>query len=381
MQRIADDRTLGLIARPPVWRFRVARNWWLGLAVLAGVGTFTVAPAVFVLVESFNVADLTQPFRFGLDGWAAVFSSPKTLDSIGYSFLLSIRIPLGVAVAFVIAWLLIRVRIPGRSFIEHALWFGFFLPILPIAMGWTLLLDAHYGLINELTKRLPFIHASLFSIYSVSGIIWVHLTLTTVPVMVILLAPALRQLDAATEEAADICGANIVSTLWRITIPLIAPAILTTLVAGLIRSLDVFELEQYLGVPAGIYVYSTRIYDLVSADPPLYPQAMALSALFLVILLLIAFFYQYWVGRPGVRTTLSGKGNPFRARRGSRWATAASVCVILYLCISIGLPLVVLVLGSLNRLFGFFFTAHPWTFANWREVLTSPTWGRRRSTR
>ena len=124
-------------------------------------------------------------------------------------------------------------------------------------MGWTLLLDAHYGLLNELTKRVPFIHEPLFSIYSVPGIIWVHLTLTTVPVMVILLAPALRQLDAASEEAANICGANIVETLCRITIPLVAPAILTALVAGLIRSLDVFEVEQMSG-SAGRHLSSIR---------------------------------------------------------------------------------------------------------------------------
>jgi iron(III) transport system permease protein len=325
---------------------------------------------LYVLLDSFNVAGTGEPFRLGLKGWSELFASSKTLSSIGYSFLLSIRIPIGIVIAFVIAWLLVRVQIPGHRFIEHALWFGFFLPVLPMSMGWVLLLDSNYGLINTLLKKLPFVHQALFSIYSVPGIIWVHLSLTTVPVMVILLAPALRNLDAAIEEAADVSGAGTLAILWRITVPLMLPAILTAFIAGFIRSLEVFEVEQFLGTPAGIFVYSTRIYDLIASEPPLYPQAMALSALFLAILLIVALAYQHYVARFGNRATITGKGARLSKRRGGWWGPAASAVILLYIAVSIGLPLVVLILGSLSRLFGFFFIENPWTLARWRDVLT-----------
>ncbi len=52
---------------------------------------------------------------------------------------------------------------------------------------------------------------------------------------------------------------------------------LTALIAGFIRSLELFEVEQFLGTPVGIMVYATRIYDLIATDPPVYPEAMALS--------------------------------------------------------------------------------------------------------
>ncbi|MSQ72431.1 MAG: iron ABC transporter permease [Betaproteobacteria bacterium] len=343
-----------------------------GIALVIAVGSITLLPVLFVVAESFNVAGAGQSFRPGLGAWSDVFSSAKTLKAIGYSFLLSVRIPIAIAVAFVIAWLLVRVRIPGAGFIEHALWFGFFLPILPVAMGWTLLLDAQYGLVNDALRFLLPIQGPVFSINSVSGIIWVHLSLSTVPVMVILLAPALRQLDSSVEEAADMSGASVLTTLHRITIPLIAPAILTAFVAGFIRSLEVFEVEQLLGTPVGIFVYATRIYDLISADPPLYSQAMALSALFLAILLVAAFAYQHYIGRLSSRATLTGRGTRLQPRLRGRWAWAASAIVMLYIFVSIGLPLIVLLAGSLSRLFGFFFIEQPWTLDHWRQVFASP---------
>ena len=89
-------------------------------------------------------------------------------------------------------------------------------------MGWVLLLDANYGLLNVLARKLPLVTGPIFSIYSVPGIMWVHLSLTTVPIMVILLTPALRQLDTSYEEAAEIAGATA-WTVWRkVTLPLLA---------------------------------------------------------------------------------------------------------------------------------------------------------------
>lgn len=352
-------------------RTRFDRETILGGALLIIIGCLTFAPVVYVLVSSFDVSGLSEPYGFGLEGWQDAFSNPKTLSSIGYSFLLSIRIPIAIAAAFPIAWLLVRVQIPGRHFIERSLWFGFFLPTIPLTMGWILLLDRHYGLLNEAAKTLPFISGPIFSIYSVPGIIWVHLSATTIPVMVILLSPALRQLDSAYEEAAETSGAGLFTTLRTITIPLVAPAIFTAFIAGLIRSLEVFEIEQLLGIPANIFVYATRIYDLINWQPPLYPQAMALSSLFLGILVVVALIYQRYMMRIGNRATLSGKGVRLQPKVRPWWAYAASGVLILYVCVSIFLPLFILILGSLTELFGFFTSG--WTFEHWREVLTDRT--------
>jgi iron(III) transport system permease protein len=348
---------------------QVSSDRALGALLVCLLGALTVAPVAYVLVSSFNVAAPGEAMRLGLTGWREVFSSSKTLASVGYSFLLAIRIPIAIVLAFLIAWLIVRVRIPGHRFIEHALWFGFFLPPLPITIGWILLLDEKYGLLNQLAQKLPFVTGAPFSIHSIPGILWVHITLSTIPVMVILLAPALRQLDASSEEAADIAGAKTTTTLVRITIPLIAPAILTAFVAGFMRSLEVFEIEQILGTPANIFVYATRVFDLIAWEPPLVNQAMALSALFLGFLLIVAMVYQGLLGRVADRVAHSSKGSRMAPRILTWKSYLASGLVLAYIFAGIALPLVVLLLGSMNKLFGFFFIPDAWTLEHWRDVF------------
>jgi iron(III) transport system permease protein len=368
--------TLPIETRTPRLLAAVSSDRALGLLLLLIVGTVTLVPIGYVLVQSFNVADAGSPFAFGLGNWVDTFTNPDTLSAIFYSIVLAVRTPIAIVIAVGIAWLLIRVEVPGHTFIEHALWFGFFLPVIPVTMGWILLLDPHYGLVNKLLEMLPFVHGPVFSIYSVPGIIWVHLSLTAVPVMVILLAPALRQMDAAIEEAADICGAGILTTLRRITVPLIAPAMLTAFIFGFIRSLEVFEVEQLIGTPVGIRVYATRLFDLVTWDPPFYPQAMALSALFLFLLLTIALIYQYYVKSFQHQATITGKGARLHPRVRTKWAYVASAALFVYVGVSILLPLGILVAGSFNRLFGFFFLPHPWTASHWAQVFANPAFAR-----
>ena len=341
----------------------------LGLMVLAVVGLFTLAPVLYVVIESFDVATLGKPFTFGLDGWRELLGNSKTWDSIVYSFILVLRVPIAIVIAFAISWLLIRVDLTGRRLIEMILWFGFFLPSVPMTMGWILLLDEHYGLVNAALKMLPFVHGPVFAVHSVIGIMWAHLSLTTVPIMVILLTPALRQLDSAYEEAAEISGAGVLTTLWRVTIPLLAPAILTAFLASLIRSLETFEVEQILGTPANIFVYATRMFDLINWSPPLFPQAMALASLFLAILLLMALLYQGYLHRSGNRPTLTGKGVRFEPRPRTLAVRIAAAALMLYVGVSILLPLAVLILGSFTKLFGFFFLEDAWTATNWTSVL------------
>ena len=65
--------------------------------------------------------------------------------------------------------------------------------------------------------------------------------------MVILIEPAQRFIDTSYEEASTMAGAGTFATLRRVTVPLIAPTLLTALIAALIKALEAFEVEQLLG--------------------------------------------------------------------------------------------------------------------------------------
>jgi iron(III) transport system permease protein len=350
-------------------RLGLRNSYLLSAAIIALLGVMTVVPIGFVVVNSFNIGRPVDPWTFGLSGWVeGIFRSADTMKALGYSLLLASRAPLSVAVAFVIAWFLIRVQIPGRHALEIMLWTAFFLPPLPVTMGWILLLDPDNGLINTFLKKhsLP-----ILNLDSVVGILWVHMSVATVPIMTLLLAPAFRMTDASMEEASRSSGAGTFYTLWRITLPLIFPAALTAMFAGLIRSLEAFEVEQLLGTPSGIYVYATRIYDLITYEPPKFSEAMALSSFVLGVLLVLSFAYQSILARRKF-ATLAGRGMSLRPMLIGRWRYFVAGLLFLYAGIAIGVPLFLLVIGSFMKLFGFFHVTAPFTTAHWTSVLGSP---------
>jgi iron(III) transport system permease protein len=362
---VAIGRRLAVVGLPALgWRHG------LGLALILVVGTITVLPLAFVVVNSFNVAEPGRMWTFGFQGWSdALFGSARTQSALGYSLLLSSRAPLSVAVAFLIAWLLIRVQIPGRNVIEVLLWGAFFLPALPVTLGWLLLLDPNSGVVNVFLKSLGS-DLGPIDVQSVPGIMWVHMSVATVPVMTMLLAPAFRMMDASLEEASRVCGSGNGRTLRRITLPLIFPACLTALLAGLIRSLEAFEVEQLLGPPSGIYVYATRIYDLINYEPPKFAQAMALSTFILCVLCLLALGYQRAIARRNF-ATVSGRGMSARPLAAGRWRYAASAVLGVYIFVGVVVPVAMLTLGSFMTLFGFFDIQTPFTTVHWRRVLGS----------
>jgi iron(III) transport system permease protein len=245
------------------------------------------------------------------------------------------------------------------------------MPALPVTLGWILLLDPKYGQLNALLKNLPWVTGPVFDIYSIPGILWIHMTAATVPVMVILLGPAIRQLDASLEESARVCGARPLQIFRKITLPILAPAILTGALAGFIRGLEAFEVEQIVGRPAGIYVYSTRIYDLITWEPPLFPEAMALSTFVLTILVVIAVIYQRnTAGR--YHATLTGRGVTFRRLTTGPWRYAVAAFLLAFLAFTVLLPMAMLIAGSFMKLFGFFNIADPFTPRHWQTVLRDP---------
>jgi len=107
-------------------------------------------------------------------------------------------------------------------------------------------LDQDYGLINSWVEKIGFIDGPLFNIRSAGGIIWAHLTLQTIPIMVILITPTLRMIDRSLDDAAVVAGASSFQTLRQIVLPLVFPALLVAGTASWIKALESFEMEQCL---------------------------------------------------------------------------------------------------------------------------------------
>src|SRR5437867_1106277 len=252
-------------ATPAVHRRRVPRidtQAVLCTVVLGIVAFCVVFPVLLVVLQSFQVAPPGQPAKYGLDGWRAAFDEPglrgALLNTLKVTF---VRQLLSLPLAVLIAWLLARTDLPGRRWLEFALWAAFFLPSFTVTLSWILLLDPEYGLINTSLARL--VGTAPFNIYSFWGIVWVHVLTGSLTVKVILLTPAFRHMNASFEEASRVAGASTLRTALRITVPVMAPVILSVLLLGTMVSLQTFEVEQVLGLPFRFFVFSTMIYALL----------------------------------------------------------------------------------------------------------------------
>lgn len=340
----------------------------LFIAVLSTVLFLVVYPALLLILYSFTGGEPGQPLRFGLDAWRYAFSEPAMFGTILNTLKLLLAIQ-GIAfpIAILIAWVLARTDIPWRYGLEFMFWIAFFLPSLATTLGWIMCMDPEYGLFNYVATSLPFVENAPFNIYSFWGIVWAHLGGNAVAVKVMLLTPTFRNIDSSLEEASRIAGAGRLTTLARIFVPAMMPALIAIMLMAMIRAMQSFEIELVLGAPFQFYVYSTKVYALVSQEPPQFAPASALASMGLLVILPLIFL-QRWLGQRRQYTTLTGKLQTQPVRLG-RWRIPVFLAILFVVLLLTAVPLVFLAMASLMRLFGFFDLAEPWTWEHWQTVL------------
>ena len=354
------------LASPISLRFDPQTLWCT--AVLGVVGFTLLYPLFLLLRNSFQVAQPNQEVAFGLANWVTALTEPGMVAAILNTARLTLVLQLiSFPVAIFIVWLLARTDLPGRDWIDFFFWIAFFAPSLPITLGWILLLDPDFGLVNQTLAAFLSLEQGPFNIYSFWGIVWVHLATRSVVVKVILLTPFLRNLDSSFEEASRVSGVGPLRTIARVVVPLLVPAALVVLLMSVIHLLESFEIEQVLGPPSRFYVYSTMIYRLLQFEPPEYGAATALAVMILVVMTPLILLQQR-VSRRRRYATVTGR---FQARRFplGPWKWPAFAAVLGTGFFFTVLPLAFLGLATVMRLFGFFNLPDPWTMDHWQRVL------------
>jgi iron(III) transport system permease protein len=339
--------------------------------ILGVVLLFVLYPVLLILINSFQIAGPGEEPIFGLEGWRFATTEPGIRSSLYNTLvLLLVRQLISFPIAILLAWLIARTDIPLRGWFELTFWVSFFLPTLSVTLGWILLLDPEYGLLNELWTNTFHTSKGPFNIYSFSGIIWAHLVANGISVKVMLLTPAFRNMNASLEEASRLCGATALGTLFRVVIPMMTPAIVVVFLLSTIRGMQTFEIEMILGTPIGIDVYSTKIYRLIYQDPPAFAPATALSTITLFIILPFIIM-QRWLITRRQYTTVEGRSQVHPVRLGL-WKYPAFVFITVISVVLTVLPLVLLLMATFMKLFGFFHIPNPWTLANWQRVIDDP---------
>ena len=363
--RTQETGLRGILARRPTLAVMI-------FTIVLGVIAFLVIYPLFVLfLKSFETSQFgVKPVTVGLANWQAVFSEPRMLDAIRNTITLALtRQVIALVLGISLAWIIARTNVPWRNWLEFGFWIALFLPTLTVTLGWIIMLNGFNGLVNAaLVNWVPFINEAPFEIMSWWGIVFVHLMTGTLAIKIMLLTPAFRNMDASLEEASRTLGAGTITTLWRIIVPVMLPAIVVVTLLGTIRSLEAFEIELVLGVFDEIDVYSTIIFKEVNTEPPRYGNATAMAMMFLAILVpFIAL--QQWVSSRRSHATITGKYSS-RVQDLGRWKWpifGAIVALLLFLTV---IPVVLVVLSTFMKLFGYFFIDEPWTLENWRHSAT-----------
>lgn len=281
---------------------------------------------------------------------------------------------LAFVIGSVLAWVNERTDARMGLLTESLPLLPFLLPPVAGAVGWTMLLSPNAGLLNAWIRDLLglvgiTVESGPFDIYTWYGLIWVY-AVYAVPFVFLNVSAGLRSLDGSLEEASKLSGASRLRTLRKVTLPAVAPSLGAGLLLTLWSGFGIFSIPSIIGGPAGIDVLSVRIVRLLTFTyPPETDVAVGLSMI-VVVLVGAVYLVQYRVLRSGKYAAISGKGVRASVTRLGAWKWPVRAGILLYVLLSVVLPMAALVLVSLN---GYWTPDIDWgglSLDAWRESVT-----------
>ena len=191
----------------------------------------------------------------------------------------------------------------------------------------------------------------------------------------LLMSAAFRSMDPSLEESAMMSGAGVLQVARRITLRLAWPAAAATLLILFVRALESFEVPALLGMPVGIEVFTSSIYDAIHR----YPSQVGLASCYGVTLLAITsigIYLQSRLSSQGSRYwTVTGKGFRPRLIDLGRWRYLTAGLFVVYFLLIVVLPFLVLLWSSFQRFYSVPSAAalKHLTLEPYRFILTYPT--------
>jgi len=167
------------------------------------------------------LALVLRPAELGLDGFWSAISTPRVLASLRLSFGMALAAAaIDSVFGFIIAWVLVRYRFPGKALLDAVIDLPFALPtaVAGIALS---TLYAPNGWIGSLL-----IEHGIKIAYTPWGVL-VAMVFIGLPFTVRTVQPVLSELGLEIEEAAATLGATRLQTIARVVLPMLMPAILT----------------------------------------------------------------------------------------------------------------------------------------------------------
>lgn len=256
---------------------------------------------------------------------------------------------------------------------------GDFMPVAPLllpaitgVLGWVVMLEPRVGLVNMLLRQLLElfgIHLAEgpIDIYSLGGLIAVtalHLT----PIVYLVIAAALKNMDSALEEASHVFGVGTIRTIFKVTVPSIRQALASGWLMAVMNGMSLFTVPVIIGTAAGIEVLPVRIWRYL-IDYPSKPQAALVLAAGMFVVLLGLRWVEKKIAPPDKQSTVGGKGSRESLMKLGPWKYVSKGLIVLYIAVSLALPVLGLLMVSLQPFWTPVIDWSQLTFNNYHFVL------------
>ncbi|GAA4558215.1 sugar ABC transporter permease [Streptomyces collinus] len=278
-------------------RGRQARAAWiLAAPFLALFATFMLLPLVWSLLMSLtdtSSADLRTPLNvsfIGLDNYVRLFQDEQFFTALrNTAVFVLVALPLTLAAGLAAAVALDR----GIRRFRAVFRVGFYLPVITsivaVAVVWKTLLEPRAGLVNL-----------VLGWFGIDGPAWLADTRFALPVMIvmavwrnlgtvmIIMLAGLQSVPQSLMEAAELDGAGAWQRFWRVTFPLLRPALLLTAVTTGIGYLQFFD-EPFVMTDGGPLdsTLSATLYAYKQFGNGNYEMASAASYVIFVLIVVL----------------------------------------------------------------------------------------------
>jgi ABC-type sugar transport system permease subunit len=252
-------------------------GWMLVAPALGVIALIAIFPLGWTLWESLHMHELRMPWLgkpfIGLDNYAEIAGDPRFWAALGHTaFFTVVSIALELLLGLFLALAMNRV-FRGRGFVRAAVLVPWAIPTVVAALLWRFMFESEAGIVNALLVDARILHNPIVWFIETTTA-WVPVILAdvwkTTPFVALLLLAGLQNIDLTLYEAAAVDGANRWWQLRHITLPLLKPAILVTLI---FRTLDAFRVFDLIYVltgggpgtstePVALYTFNALLQNL-----------------------------------------------------------------------------------------------------------------------
>jgi len=334
-----------------------ATGRWRGLLTQESIATIMVSvivaaavllPLFALIVSSFQVIDPSGfGATWGLDNYRTLYTDriiPKAF--VNTLVISSGTTVLATTLGVSLAWINARTNCPGRDRLEAWNLTPFFLSPFVGAIAWHDLASPKIGLLNAWARDHLGVQSYLFNVDNIWGVIWVTAIFFT-PLVYLFVIGSLRRMDPSLEDSARTTGAGLLRTTLTVTLPLVAPGILSGAIIVFVTSAGEFGVPFKLSAPYGWETLTTQIFSKAVGDDANYNLGATMSMALGAITVMLIWVQQRYIA-PRSFTTVTGKGFRPNVLNLGRWRWLAFGYNIAFIMVAVVLPILCLFVVSLH---------------------------------